>query len=224
MNTVASARGRAAPLPPDERRAAILLAVQPVLLERGAAATTRELAEAAGVAEGTLFRVFTDKNTLVRQAVMAAVDPAAGVPEIKAVDMSLPLRDRLVVLMQLGLDRVENIMRWMQVLHEVARADDVQPEDRLERMRAWQRSQEPGTEALREAVHAVLAPDADRLRLPVAEVDDLMVTVLLGAIMRTADAHRRGLEPEPPDAARLVDLILHGVARPDATDIPERTS
>ena len=224
MNTVAPARGRAAPLPPDERRAAILLAVQPVLLERGAAATTRELAEAAGVAEGTLFRVFTDKNTLVRQAVMAAVDPAAGVPEIKAVDMSLPLRDRLVVLMQLGLDRVENIMRWMQVLHEVARADDVQPKDRLERMRAWQRSQEPGTEALREAVHAVLAPDADRLRLPVAEVDDLMVTVLLGAIMRTADAHRRGLEPEPPDAARLVDLILHGVARPDATDIPERTS
>jgi len=224
MNTVAPARGRAAPLPPDERRAAILLAVQPVLLERGAAATTRELAEAAGVAEGTLFRVFTDKNTLVRQAVMAAVDPAAGVPEIKAVDMSLPLRDRLVVLMQLGLDRVENIMRWMQVLHEVARADDVQPKDRLERMRAWQRSQEPGTEALREAVHAVLSPDADRLRLPVAEVDDLMVTVLLGAIMRTADAHRRGLEPEPPDAARLVDLILHGVARPDATDIPERTS
>ena len=224
MNSVAPAKGRAAPLPPDERRAAILLAVQPVLLERGAAATTRELAEAAGVAEGTLFRVFTDKNTLVRQAVMAAVDPAAGVPEIKAVDMSLPLRDRLVVLMQLGLDRVENIMRWMQVLHEVARADDVQPEDRLERMRAWQRSQEPGTVALREAVHAVLAPDADRLRLPVAEVDDLMVTVLLGAIMRTADAHRRGLEPEPPDAARLVDLILHGVARPDATDIPERTS
>lgn len=223
MEAVAPAKGRAAPLPPDERRAAILLAVQPVLLERGAAATTRELAEAAGVAEGTLFRVFADKNTLVRQAVMAAVDPAAGVPEINAVDMSLPLRDRLVVLMQLGLDRVENAMRWMQVLHEVVRLDDVQPGDKLERMRAWSKLQEPGNVALRDAVHAVLAPDADQLRLPVAEVDDLLVTVLLGAIMRTADARRRGLDPEPPDAARLVDLILHGVARPDASSSPERT-
>src|SRR4051795_11241283 len=103
MRTAASSKVRAAPLPPDERRAAILEAVRPVLLERGAAVTTRELAEAAGVAEGTLFRVFTDKATLVREAVMAAVDPAAAVPQIKAIDMSQPLRDRLVVLMKVGL-------------------------------------------------------------------------------------------------------------------------
>lgn len=224
MQTVVPAKGRAAPLPPDERRAAILLAVQPVLLERGASVTTRELAEAAGVAEGTLFRVFTDKVTLVRQAVMAAVDPAAGVPEINAVDMSLPLRDRLLVLMQLGLDRVENTMRWMQVLHEVIRMDDVQPGDSHERMRSWSKRQEPGNAALREAVYAVLAPDADKMRLPVTEVEDLLVTVLLGAIIRTADARRRGLDPEPPDAERLVDLILHGVARPDAPSSPERSA
>ena len=72
-------------------------------------------------------------------------------------------------------------------------------------------------------MHAVIAPDADELRIPVAEVDDLLVTVLLGVTMRAADARRRGLEPEPPDAARLVDLILHGVARPDASSFPERT-
>src|SRR3954453_17128960 len=105
--------GRATPLPPAERRAPILLAVRPVLLERGAAVTTRELAEAAGVAEGTLFRVFTDKRTLVCEAVLAAVDPAAGVPEINAVDMSLPLRDRLVVLMQLGFARADAAIRWI---------------------------------------------------------------------------------------------------------------
>ncbi|MBN9326134.1 MAG: TetR family transcriptional regulator, partial [Cellulomonas sp.] len=45
-------------MPPDERRRAILRAVLPVVRERGADVTTRELAEAAGVAEGTLFRVF----------------------------------------------------------------------------------------------------------------------------------------------------------------------
>src|SRR6478736_24792 len=88
--------GRAAPLPPDERRRAILRAVAPVILERGISATTRELAEAAGVAEGTLFRVFDDKATLMRAAVHAALDPAAAVPAIEAIDLALPLRDRLL--------------------------------------------------------------------------------------------------------------------------------
>src|SRR3954447_14721236 len=99
--------GRATPLPPDERRAAILLAVRPVLLERGAGVTSRELAEAAGVAEGTLFRVFTDKATLVREAVLAAVDPADSVPELAAIDRGLPLRQRVTAVLAQGLSRVE---------------------------------------------------------------------------------------------------------------------
>src|SRR4051812_50052979 len=118
METAAPAKGRAAPLPPDERRAAILLAIQPVLLERGAAVTSRELAEAAGVAEGTLFRVFTDKVTLVREAVLAAVDPADRVPDIDAIDRSLPLADKLQLLMTRGVEHVGEAMRGMGLLHE----------------------------------------------------------------------------------------------------------
>lgn len=49
---------RAAPLPPEQRRAAIIDAALSLLEENGPELTTRVVAEAAGVAEGTLFRVF----------------------------------------------------------------------------------------------------------------------------------------------------------------------
>ena len=49
----------------DDRRAQIIEAVTPAVLEHGSAITTRELAEAAGVAEGTLFKAFGDKESLL---------------------------------------------------------------------------------------------------------------------------------------------------------------
>lgn len=67
---------RAAPLPPEQRRSAIIAAVVPLLIERGDAVTTREIARAAGVAEGTIFSVFADKDELLAAAVEAAVDPS----------------------------------------------------------------------------------------------------------------------------------------------------
>ena len=66
---------RASPLPPEERREAIIGAILPLLLERGSSVTTRELATAAGVAEGTIFKVFDDKDDLLRSAVERALDP-----------------------------------------------------------------------------------------------------------------------------------------------------
>jgi AcrR family transcriptional regulator len=74
--------GRAKPLPRDDRRAAIIDAVLPLLLENGAAVTTAEIAEAAGIAEGTIFRAFPDKASLLHEAVKATMNP-------------LPLREAL---------------------------------------------------------------------------------------------------------------------------------
>ena len=62
-------RKRASALPPDERRSAIIDATLPLLLEHGEMVTTRQIAEAAGIAEGTIFRVFADKDEVI-----AAVD------------------------------------------------------------------------------------------------------------------------------------------------------
>ena len=64
--------GRAAPMAPDDRRRAIVDAVVPLLLEHGGDVTTRQIAEAAGIAEGTIFRVFPDKPALLMAAAAEA--------------------------------------------------------------------------------------------------------------------------------------------------------
>ena len=69
---------------PDDRRRAIVDAVVPLLLEHGDAVTTRQIAEAAGIAEGTIFRVFPDKPALLLAAAEETMDPATARGELTA--------------------------------------------------------------------------------------------------------------------------------------------
>jgi AcrR family transcriptional regulator len=60
----------------EDRRAAILDAVLPLIREHGFDVSTRQIAEAAGIAEGTIFRVFPDKMALLCAALDQAMDQA----------------------------------------------------------------------------------------------------------------------------------------------------
>lgn len=114
---------RAEPLPPDERRRRIAEAVASLLIERGAAVTTKELAECAGVAEGTLFSVFPDKRALIEGAIAVRVDPAPLEGAIAGIDRGLDLVGQTAAAAHLISAKTDEVVALLVVLHTLGRHD-----------------------------------------------------------------------------------------------------
>jgi len=83
----------------EERRRDIIAATVPLLEEAGFSISTRQIADAAGIAEGTLFRVFSTKEELLHAAVMSYMDPSDVVAKIGEIDPGLPLEAKVSVMM-----------------------------------------------------------------------------------------------------------------------------
>ena len=196
---------RAAPLPPDLRRAAIIDAVIPLLRRHGPAVTTKQIADAAGIAEGTLFRVFDDKEALIQAAVAQVLDQRPTIAELGRIDLGQPLRQRLrdaVAVITARLDAVWELMFAMRVLGQ---PDHVRPTQLA-----------PHDESgLPDALTAVIAPDAAHLRVTPAQ------TARLLRLLTFAGSHPRITDANPLTADEIVDLLLDGLllARP-APDTP----
>ena len=109
---------RAEPLSAEERRRSILTAVIPLLIQKGSAVTSAEMAEAAGVAEGTIFRVFADKTAIINEAVRVTIDPGPTCEALAQIDPSTSLEDQLVIAARILLARIDHFM----ALAEVARS------------------------------------------------------------------------------------------------------
>jgi AcrR family transcriptional regulator len=106
-------RTRAASLPPAERRRAIVDATIPLLVEHGEQVTTRQIADAAGTAEGTIFRVFADKDAILAAAVDAALDPAPFERALEGIDPGLPLEAVVHEVVLLSLRRLADTWRLL---------------------------------------------------------------------------------------------------------------
>lgn len=211
---------RARALPPDQRRAAILSAAVTVLQDEGQSATTRTIAEAAGVAEGTLFRAFATKEELVCAALDQAFDPAPVLGLLDDVDLSLPLRERMVAavtILQGRYQEVIGLMHAMGIVHppEPPRAGqaragttaDHEPSttaepDSRHRPRPWR-------QPIVEALTLLLEPDADLLRVPVAELVDLVGLLTFASSHPTLN-QGRSLAP-----ATIVSVLLDGTRKVD---------
>jgi AcrR family transcriptional regulator len=76
MSDPSRPRRRAPALPPEERRAAIVEAALPLLAQHGEPITTARIAQAAGIAEGTIFGVFPSKAALIDACLARLFDTA----------------------------------------------------------------------------------------------------------------------------------------------------
>lgn len=196
---------------PDERRRAILEAAVPLILERGQAVTTRQIAEAAGVAEGTVFRVFPTKEDLLDAVLDAALDPAHFLAELERVDRSLPLEPRLVAATQVVQGRFREIFGVMTAL-------GIQGPPR--------RSRHDDEEALTvrrrsmQAVVELVEPDAEAFRVPVREVARML------RLLTFSGSHPHLSADEPLTAEQIVAVVLHGTLAPAPTDpaTPDRSA
>ncbi len=187
---------RAPALPPDDRRAAIVSATLPLLHHHGRAVTTRQIAEAAGVAEGTLFKVFATKDAIIDAAIEHAFEPSTFVAHLEEIDPTLPLRDRLVAvtaLMQVRFIQSFGLIRALGLLGPPASLQDDE-----QRRYAW-RAQVGG------AIAAVVEPDASQLRVPASE----LVGVL--RLLTFAGSHHEVADGQLMSAEQIVDTLLYGL-------------
>ena len=180
----------------DERRAAIVEAALPLLRENGAAVTTKEIALAAGVAEGTVFRVFESKDAVVSACIAQAFDTAAVIERLEAIDRTLPLELRLVAGVEVMKVHTEGIIGLMSVLHSTG-----QPFERSKPAGGpGPRRTSPEVDA---AFHDLIGPDAHRFRYPVQRV----ITFL--SMLTLASAHPM-LPNDGATPADVVAVLLHG--------------
>lgn len=188
-------------LSPDDRRAAVLDATIPLLIQHGMGVTTRQIADAAGVAEGTLFRVFDDKRALMVAAVARALDPLPVVAAIRSVVTDQGLELVLGDVVDVMRARSATFRGVMAVAHEMRRAAGERSDDGVPR--AFFDRDDPAVRADLERpgslVHA-----AHQLRSKAGRAPESIIA----AVADVLAAHATQLRRDPEVCARILFSIV----------------
>lgn len=189
---------RADPLPPEERRRAIIEAVVPLLARRGSAVTTREMAEAAGVAEGTIFSVFEDKTALIRTALATAMDPGTVVRALSEIHDGAPIEVQLAEAARILLERLEVFFALAPLVRSL-------PVSR-EHMAEGQARMAAANLAINAELTTLFERHSDRLRLPPEKAAAVFAGLVSARGISWTDLEQR------LGVAEMVDIFLFGVA------------
>ncbi|WP_328876028.1 TetR/AcrR family transcriptional regulator [Streptomyces sp. NBC_00287] len=186
-------RRRAPAMSPEQRRTMIIQTAIPLIAEYGAAVTTAKIARAAGIGEGTIFRVFADKDELLHACMAEALSPEHAVRELDAIDVSQPLPDRLA-------EAAEALQAHLSRMGAIAGSLGHRGGKHPGTVRGAGRDE--STTRIRTALTELLEPDKADLRRPPEQIAALFFGLLFTQ-PRTDD------EPDLTPK-ELVDVFLHG--------------
>ena len=189
---------RAAPLPLDERRAALIAATEPLLERFGREVSTRQIAEAAGVAEGTIFRAFATKDELIDAVIKDSFDMYRTCDELAEIDRDLNLEERLTAAVAILQERLRRVFALFGSL----RLQGATPDHDSVRAK-----QQADNALVNSAIAALIKPDQDQLRLDVLEAASALRAVTF-AVSHPIVGGGRLNAPQ-----QIVDLVLYGICQ-----------
>lgn len=166
----------------------IIDAVIPLLIEHGRSVTSKQIAEAACVAEGTIFRAFGDKDTLVTAAIEKYLDPEPLRQALRSIDPALPLENKVRAIIYLMRERFSSMFRMIAAI-------------------GGERPPVPHARHEFPAIIAeVLAPEAAMLNWPPERVAHIVRMI---SVASSFPALNEGMEFSVDELARVV---LYGIA------------
>lgn len=202
-------RRRVPAMAPEERRAALVAVTIPLLREFGAFVTTRQIADAAGVAEGTIFGAFPDKASLIRAALLSALETEPIEAQLGALMPITDLRERLRATVDLLRKRFADNEPLVHAARALATTDSDRPKREFFERLMYTRQR---TMAM---LATVFEPDRERLRgEPESAARMLFMFVM-------ANVHAGYGEPDALSdlgSAEIVSLLLDGLlVRPESS-------
>ena len=176
-------------------------------MQYGREVSTRQIADAAGIAEGTIFRVFPNKDAVIDAVIEEAFDTRQTVASLMAIDPDLDLSTRLAQAVEI----LEARMRRVVAMFGALRGRPAPPPSSSAHESHERRGRESNAK-ITMALTAVIGPEAASLRIPVEHAADLLRGLVFTV---THPAIGATFSDEPPV---IVDIVLHGILTPSTQE------